>query len=90
MEGHQFVRASSNCLRCRPLTEGPFQVLNREALQDPFFDLILAEDSLVFPKAKAPKPNHDVHDGAQTQGCRTSSCRPRSVSRTCRYVRSIG
>ena len=34
----------------------PFQVLSREARQDPFVDLILAEDSLIFPEAEAPQP----------------------------------
>ncbi len=45
-----------------------FQVLGREARQDPFVDLILAEDNLVFPEAKAPQPNHDVHYGAPNSG----------------------
>ena len=46
----------------------PFQVLSPEARQDPFVDLILAEDSLVFPKAKPPQPDHDVHSSAPNSG----------------------
>jgi hypothetical protein len=44
------------------------QVLSRQAGKNRFVDLILAEDSLVFPKAKAPQPNHDVHYGAPSSG----------------------
>jgi len=42
-----------------------FQVLLRQARQDPFVYLVFAERSLILPKAKAPQPNHDVHDGAR-------------------------
>jgi hypothetical protein len=43
-----------------------FQVLSREARQDPLVNLILAEDCLVLLKAQAPQPDHNVHDGAQS------------------------
>ena len=59
------VLTTSGAARSR---RAPFQVLSREDRQDPFVDLILAEDSLVFPKAMAPKPNHDTSMTApQTQ-----------------------
>ena len=41
-----------------------FQVLSREARQDPLANLILAEGRLVLLKAQAPQPDHDVHDSA--------------------------
>jgi hypothetical protein len=43
-----------------------FQVLSREARQDPLVNLVLAEDRLILPEAQAPQPDHDVHDSAQT------------------------
>ena len=33
--------------------------------------VILAEDRLVLAEAQAPQPEHNVHRGAPTQGCRT-------------------
>jgi hypothetical protein len=41
------------------------QVLCRQARQDRLVYLILAEYRLILPEAKAPQPDHDVHDGAQ-------------------------
>ena len=42
------------------------QVLLRQAREDPFVYLVLAERSLILSKAKAPQPDHDVHDGGLT------------------------
>src|SRR5580704_1725915 len=50
------------------------QVLSRQARKNRFVNLILAECSLVLSKAKAPQPNHDVHDEAQASPCTISSC----------------
>ena len=57
------------------------QVLRREAREDPLVDLVVAEGHLVFFEAQAPQPDHDIHDGAPNQGCRTSSCGTQRVSR---------
>jgi hypothetical protein len=57
------------------------QVLRREAWQDLFANLILAECGLVLPKTQAPQPDHNVHDGAYNRGWRTSSAGAASVSR---------
>ena len=43
-----------------------FQVLLRQAREDPFVYLVIAERSLIPSKAKAPQPNHNVHDGGLT------------------------
>jgi hypothetical protein len=43
-----------------------FQVLLRRAREDPFVYLVIAERSLILSKAKAPQPNHNVHDGGLT------------------------
>ena len=51
-----------------------FQVLSRQARQNPSRNLILAERRLVPSKAKAPQPDHDVHDGARALPCSISSC----------------
>src|SRR5262245_61059357 len=40
-----------------------FQVLVRQARENRFVYVILAEDRLILPEAQAPQPNHDVHDG---------------------------
>ena len=40
------------------------QVLRRQAPQDRFVNLVLAERSLILSKAKAPQPYHYVHDDA--------------------------
>ena len=42
-----------------------FQVFRRQARKNRLVNLILAERSLILSKAKAPQPDHDVHDGAQ-------------------------
>jgi hypothetical protein len=57
------------------------QVLRREAWQDLFTNLVLAECGLVLPKTQAPQPDHNVHDGAYNRGWRTSSAGAASVSR---------
>jgi site-specific recombinase XerD len=38
----------------------------RQARKDRLVYLILAEGRLILPKAKAPQPDHNVHDGAPT------------------------
>jgi hypothetical protein len=40
------------------------QVLLREAPQDPFVNLVLAECGLVSFEAEAPQPISEVHDSA--------------------------
>ena len=57
------------------------QVLSRQAGKNRFVNLVLAERSLILSKAKAPQPDHDVHDGAHNRGWRTSSSGVRWVSR---------
>jgi hypothetical protein len=42
-------------------------VFCREFRQDCFVNSVLAEGGLVLFKAKAPQPDHDVHDSAQTK-----------------------
>ncbi len=44
------------------------QVLVRQARKNRFVYVILAEDRLVLPKAQAPQPDHNVHDGAHNGG----------------------
>jgi hypothetical protein len=44
------------------------QRLVRQARQDRFVYLILAEGCLIPPEAQAPQPDHDVHDGAPQSG----------------------
>ena len=41
------------------------QVLSRQALKDRFVYLVFAECSLILSEAKAPQPDHDVHDDAR-------------------------
>ena len=41
------------------------EVLDRQVRQDRLVDVVLAEHSLVLSEAKAPQPDHDIHDGAQ-------------------------
>ena len=48
------------------------QVLLGQVREDPFVDLVVAESRLVFCEAKAPQPDHDVHDGAPNLGLLTS------------------
>ena len=50
-----------------------FEVLGGEAREDPLVDLVVAECRLVFFEAKAPQPDHNVHDGAHNQWWRASS-----------------
>ena len=40
------------------------QGLRRQAREDRFVNLVLAECRLVLSEAKAPQPNHNVHDDA--------------------------
>ena len=44
------------------------QGLVRQARQDRLIYLVLAECCLILPKAKAPQPDHNVHNGAQISG----------------------
>ena len=44
------------------------QVLCRQARKNRLVYLILAEGRLILPEAKAPQPDHNVHDGAHNQG----------------------
>src|SRR6516225_10934709 len=44
------------------------QVLVRQARKNSFVNLVFAERSLILCKAKAPQPNHDVHDGDPNSG----------------------
>ena len=62
-----------------------FEVLGGEAREDPLGNLILAEDRLVPFEAKAPQPNHDVHDGAHNQWWRASSAGGVRVSRVVEF-----
>ena len=48
------------------------QVFRRQVREDRFVNLVLAERSLIFTKAKAPQPHHDVHDDAPTPRSRAS------------------
>ena len=41
------------------------QVVRRQIRQDRVVYLVLAERSLILSKAKAPQPDHDVHDGPE-------------------------
>jgi hypothetical protein len=52
--------ASSSFTRC-PNEATP--TLVRQARENRFVYVILAEDRLILPEAQAPQPNHDVHDG---------------------------
>ncbi len=58
------------------------EVFHREVGQDRLVYLILAEYRLVLPKAQAPEPDDNVHDGANNRGWRASSDGKASVSRT--------
>jgi hypothetical protein len=39
------------------------QVFRRQARKNRLVNLVLAERSLILSEAKAPQPDHDVHDG---------------------------
>src|ERR1700739_3094379 len=44
------------------------QVLVRQAWENRLVYVILAEDRLVLPEAKAPQPDHNVHDSTPNSG----------------------
>src|SRR5262249_44570094 len=56
------------------------EVLGREVRQDRLIYLVFAECPLVFPEAKAPQPDHNVHYNAAT-GWRISAAGEARVSR---------
>src|SRR5215471_13541994 len=58
------------------------EMIFREVGKDVLVYLVLAEYRLILFEAQAPQPDHNIHDGAQTQGCHTSSCGTQRVSRT--------
>src|ERR1700719_2080468 len=60
------------------------QGLVRQTRKDRLVYFILAECRLILPEAQAQQPDHNVHDGARTQGCDPSSCSPEGVSRRLR------
>ena len=62
------------------------QVLLRQAREDPFVNLVLAERSLILSKAKAPQPDHDVHDGASTLVTGTSLSLTNRAHSATRYI----
>ena len=66
------------------------QVLSRQVRKDRLVYLILAECRLILPEAQAPQPDHDVHDGAQTECCNLSSCSLERVSRRFQDGRFFG
>jgi hypothetical protein len=57
------------------------QGLVRQARKNRLVYVILAERRLVLAEAKAPQPDHDVHDGAHNREWRTSSAGEARVSR---------
>ena len=54
--------ASSSLRRCPRGDAKLLQVLVRQARKNRFVYVILAERSLILSKAKAPQPDHNVHD----------------------------
>jgi hypothetical protein len=46
----------------------PFQVLSREARQEPFVDHSRGRQPRIFPRPKAPQPDQDVHGCAPNSG----------------------
>jgi hypothetical protein len=48
----------------------------------PWLAVVVAERSLIPSEAKAPQPDHNVHDGDPNSGFRTSSSCPVRVSMT--------
>ena len=44
------------------------QVLVRQARENRLVYVIPAEDRLILPEAKAPQPDHNVHDGDPNSG----------------------
>jgi len=58
------------------------QVLVRQARENRLVYIILAEDRLILPEAKAPQPDHNVHEGDPNSGWAASSSRQEKLSRT--------
>jgi hypothetical protein len=65
------------------------QGLVRQAGKDRLVNLVLAKRSLILSEAKAPQPNHNVHDGARASPWSISSLeRPgEALGRRVRRVR---
>ena len=85
--------ASSSFTRCPSDGDAKLlQVLFRQARKYRLVYVILAEGRLVLPEAKAPQPDHNVHEGAPNQGCRASSSLWHCVSSTTAsvFVRGVG
>ena len=57
------------------------QGLVRQARKNRLVYLIFTECRLILPEAKAPQPDHNVHDGAYNRGWRASSAGEARVSR---------
>ena len=74
--------ASSSFTRCPSDGDAKLlQVLVRQARENRLVYVILAEDRLVLSEAKAPQPDHNVHEGAHNQWWRASSAGEARVSR---------
>ena len=58
------------------VTPSSFRSSCRQAREDPFVDLIVAECRLVLLEAQAPQPDRNIHEDAHNQGWRTSSSGP--------------
>ena len=58
------------------------EVLRRQVRQDPLANFVFTKRGLILRKAKAPQPDHNVHDGAHNQWWRASSAGAEKVSRT--------
>ena len=56
-----------------------FQVLLRQARQDPFVYLVLAERSLILSEAKVPQPTIDIHESAPPLLATRIIFRPKNV-----------
>ena len=73
--------ASSSLRRCpRAATPSSFRS-SAVRLGRTFVYLVFAERSLILSKAKAPQPDHDVHEGVPTGGGAASSAGEARVSR---------
>ena len=55
------------------------QVISRQGRKNRFVNLVFAERSLIPSKAKAPQPDHDVHDGPKIRAPHTNAERPGEV-----------
>jgi hypothetical protein len=64
------------------------QILRRKVRKNRFVNLVLAERSLILSKAKAPQPDHDVHDEPHNRE-RASSAGEARVSRSRRGSRGF-